>query len=49
MSDEKAIDAKEKVGVNPEMIIQNYIENKKRRLDLWSIQQQNDPSETNSQ
>lgn len=26
MSDEKAIDAKEKVGVNPEMIIQNYIE-----------------------
>ena len=26
MSDEKAIDAKEKVGVNPEMIIQDYIE-----------------------
>lgn len=26
MSDEKMIDAKEKVGVNPEMIIQDYIE-----------------------
>jgi len=26
MSEEKAIDAKEKVGVNPEMIIQEYIE-----------------------
>ena len=26
MSDERAVDAKEKVGVNPEMIIQEYIE-----------------------
>lgn len=26
MSEEKATDAKEKVGVNPEMIIQEYIE-----------------------
>ena len=26
MTDEKTIDAKEKVGVNPEMMIQDYIE-----------------------